>query len=97
MLYYGRSRALAPGTSRLEQALGCVLAEDVRADADSPPFDKALVDGFAVRTSDLQGTGPSLSIGELITAGRVPSRALRKREAAVIMTGARFRPAAMPL
>ena len=71
MLYYGR-RALAPGTSRLEQALGCVLAEDVRADADSPPFDKALVDGYAVRTADLEGTEPSLTIGELITAGRMP-------------------------
>jgi molybdopterin molybdotransferase len=82
------ARALAPGTSGVEQALGCVLAEDVRADADSPPFDKALVDGFAVRTSDLEGTEHSLNIGELITAGRVPSQALRKREAAVIMTGA---------
>ncbi len=65
-----------------------MLAEDVRADADSPPFDKALVDGYAVRTADLEAAEPSLTVGELITAGRMPSRALRPGEAAVIMTGA---------
>ena len=48
------ARALAPAVVRLEDALGCVLAEDVKADADSPPFDKALVDGYAVRTADLR-------------------------------------------
>ena len=55
------TRPLAPELLSLERAQGCVLAEDVRADADSPPFDKALVDGYAVRTADLEGTEPSLS------------------------------------
>jgi molybdopterin molybdotransferase len=82
------ARPLAPAVVALPDARGCVLAEDVHADADSPPFDKALVDGFAVRTGDLEGSEPSLAIGELITAGRNPSRPLRSREAAVIMTGA---------
>ena len=86
------ARALAPAAVRLEDALGCVLAEDVRADADSPPFDKALVDGYAVRTADLEGAEPSLAVGELITAGQNPSRALGRREAAVIMTGAPIPP-----
>ena len=86
------ARALAPAVVRLEDALGCVLAEDVKADVDSPPFDKALVDGYAVRTADLEGTEPALTIGELITAGRNPSRALGSREAAVIMTGAPIPP-----
>ena len=45
-------------------------------------------DGYAVRTADLEGIEPSLAIGELITAGRNPSRALKSREAAVIMTRA---------
>jgi molybdopterin biosynthesis enzyme len=49
------ARALAPETRRLEDAGGCVLAEDVRADADSPPFEKALVVGYAIRTADLLG------------------------------------------
>ena len=52
------ARSLAPESKTLERALGCVLAEDVRADADSPPFDKALVDGYAVRTADLEGAEP---------------------------------------
>jgi molybdopterin molybdotransferase len=70
------------------QALGCVLAEDVAADIDLPPFDKALVDGYAVRSSELNGLEPWLSLGEVITAGQTPSRALGDREAAVITTGA---------
>ncbi len=82
------ARALAPDSRPIEQALGCVLAEDVRADADSPPFDKALVDGYAVRAADLEGTDSSLTVGQVIVAGQSGSRALRSREAAVIMTGA---------
>ena len=87
-----RARTLAPVLVTLEQSHGCVLAEAVQADADSPPFDKALVDGYAVRAGDLLGDERSLSIGELITAGRQPSRALGRREAAVIMTGAPIPP-----
>jgi molybdopterin molybdotransferase len=82
------ARVLAPEMCPLEKALGCVLAEAVTADLDAPPFDKALVDGYAVRTADLEGSELALSIGELVTAGRIPSRALGHREAAVIMTGA---------
>ncbi len=82
------ARALTPTSSPIAQALGCVLAEDVRADADSPPFDKALVDGYALRTVDLDAASASLKIGELITAGRTPTRPLAHGEAAVIMTGA---------
>jgi molybdopterin molybdotransferase len=69
------------------QAVGCVLAEDVAADLDLPPFDKSVVDGYAVRVGDLD-LGDRLSLGEVITAGKVPSRPLAPREAAVIMTGA---------
>ena len=52
------ARPLHPQTCLLHEAQGSVLAEDVRADADSPPFDKALVDGYAVRTADLDGPIP---------------------------------------
>ena len=53
-----RSRCTALPAQRrgLAAALGCVLAEDVIADLDLPPFDKALVDGYAVRSADLDGT-----------------------------------------
>ena len=71
----------------LERATGCVLGEDVAADLDLPPFDKSIVDGYAVRVRDL-AAGDRLRVGEVITAGQVPSRPLGPREAAVIMTGA---------
>lgn len=81
------TRALNPRRVSLESALGAVLAEDVAADLDSPPFDKALVDGYAVRASDLTGDR-RLRVVEEITAGRVPSRPIGPNEAASIMTGA---------
>jgi molybdopterin molybdotransferase len=84
-----RARPLPPRRVPLAEANFHVLAEDVAADIDSPPFDKALVDGYAVRFADLSGGPPyRLRIGEEIPAGRTPSRALSVGEAAVIMTGA---------
>jgi molybdopterin molybdotransferase len=85
-------RTLPPDRCPLESALGCALAEDVVADADSPPFDKALVDGYAVRSADLQGAEQSLRVGEVIPAGRTPTRALGHGEAAHVMTGAPIPP-----
>ena len=41
-----------PQTIPLIDSLGLVLARDVHSDVDSPPFDKSLVDGFAVRLAD---------------------------------------------
>jgi molybdopterin molybdotransferase len=70
------------------RALHCVLAEDVAADIDLPPFDKSLVDGYAVRSTDLEGTDRWIRLGEVISAGQTPSRVLGQREAAVITTGA---------
>ncbi len=73
----------------LERCLGQVLAQRIVSDMDLPPFDKALVDGFAVRSADCQGPGPhSFAHGEEIPAGKTPTRPLAANEAAVIMTGA---------
>ena len=85
-----QARPLAEAWRALIEARGCRLAEDIVADADQPPFDKALVDGYAVRTTDL-GTGPEsnrLRLGETILAGQTPTRPLGPGEAALIMTGA---------
>lgn len=83
-----RAAPLPPADRELIGALGLVLAEDVEADRDAPPFDKSLVDGYAVRAGDLQGEERWLRVSEEITAGRLPTRALGPREAAAIMTGA---------
>jgi len=83
-----------PELDTIESVLGCVLAEEIRADIDLPPFDKALMDGYAVRSSDLAGSDRTLRIGETLTAGRTPSRPLGAREAAIITTGAPLPPGA---
>ncbi len=79
---------LPPRAATLAEALGCTLAEDVTADIDLPPFAKALMDGYAVRASDLAGADRRLAVGEEITAGMTPTRPIGPREAASIMTGA---------
>jgi molybdopterin molybdotransferase len=86
------ARALPSARLPLIEALGCVLAEDAAADLDSPPFDKALVDGYAVRSSELAGQDRWLAVGETIMAGQVPSRPMGRGEAAVVMTGAPIPP-----
>jgi molybdopterin molybdotransferase len=75
-------------------ALGRVLAEDVASDMDMPPFDKALMDGYAVRSTDLAGGGAVLAIVEEITAGRVPTQTVGPGQASRIMTGAPIPPGA---
>jgi len=75
------------GTERVElgDALGRVLAEDITADMDMPPFDKATMDGYACRRADL---GSRLTVVETIPAGAVPARAVGPNQCAKIMTGA---------
>ncbi len=77
----------------LEDALGQVLAESVVSDLDSPPFDKALMDGYAVRAGDLAGR-TTFEVIEEVTAGRVPSRSVGTGQATRIMTGAPIPPGA---
>ena len=84
-----RARPLPAIRVPLRAALGATLAEDVRADIDLPPFDKALMDGYAVRSVDLAEPGDhELRIVAEIFAGQTSTRPLRSGEAALIMTGA---------
>ena len=79
----------------LAEALGRVLDEEVVADIDLPPFDKALMDGYAIRSADLATPGERrLRLSEEIFAGRVSTRFLGEGEAARIMTGAPLPPGA---
>ncbi len=84
-------RSASPSPARavkLEEALGLVLAEDVATACDSPPHDKSLVDGFAVRSADAARAGAELTVVERITAGDVPALPITMGRAAQIMTGA---------
>src|SRR5438067_9507577 len=69
-------------------ALGLVLAEDIVSDIDSPPYDKALMDGYAVRSADLLDGRATLDVVQEITAGRVPTLPVGPGQTARIMTGA---------
>ena len=83
------ARPLPPITVELTpQALGLVLAEDVSSDLDMPPFDKALMDGFAVRSADLAAGRLALRVTGEIAAGQTPNNPLGSGEAVQIMTGA---------
>jgi len=72
----------------LREALGLTLAEEVASDVDSPPFNKALMDGYAVCSSDLPEGRATLRLLETITAGVVPTRTVKPGWATRIMTGA---------
>src|SRR5436190_16096043 len=71
-------------TFPLAAAVGKVLREDCASDLDMPPFDKAMMDGYAVRSDD---PGP-LRVIEEIPAGKVPKKKLRPGTCSKIMTGA---------
>src|ERR1700730_8714818 len=73
----------------LKAACSRVLAGDIAAPMDLPPFDNSAVDGYAVRHADLAGNGETrLAVVERLTAGRAACRALAAGEAARIFTGA---------
>src|SRR5256714_10672401 len=78
----------------LAEAAGRVLAEDVFADCDLPPFDRAQMDGYAVRSEDLREVPARLRVVGEAAAGRGWRGVIRKGEAGRIMTGAPLPPGA---
>jgi molybdopterin molybdotransferase len=83
------AKPLQPAETSLDATvLGRVLAADVRADADSPPFDKSLRDGYSVRAADCASPNAELRVVAEIAAGAVPTSPIRAGECARIFTGA---------
>ncbi len=72
----------------LQQALGRVLAEDVRANRDQPPYDVSAMDGFAIRSADVAHAPTVLEVIEDIKAGDMPTKVVGAGQCARIMTGA---------
>jgi molybdopterin molybdotransferase len=73
----------------LVHSVGRVLAEDVAADREYPPFDRATMDGFAVRTDDLlRSPGESYRVIGTVFAGDDALFTLHAGDAVKIMTGA---------
>lgn len=83
---------LAPERVALAVALGRVLAHDVIAPIDVPPFDRANVDGFALRSADTRSATDAapaeLSLNaEVIACGHAPGIEVRPSSATTIATG----------
>jgi molybdopterin molybdotransferase len=74
--------------ARLDDAVGRVLAENIVADMDLPPFDRSQMDGYAVKSADTVAAPVTLKIVGESAAGRGWSGKLKNGEAVRIMTGA---------
>jgi len=72
----------------LAEADGLVLAQDVRADRDYPPFDRSLMDGYAVRTADTAHVPVELDVVGEIAAGASSACGFANGQTVAIMTGA---------
>ncbi len=74
------------------EALGRVLAEDIRSSRDIPGFDNSAMDGYAVRAADLgkasEASPVKLAVVETVGAGKMPTRRVSAGEAVRTMTGA---------
>jgi len=80
--------ALGVETVQLDQSVGRVLAQEIHANRDLPPYDVSAMDGFALRSADLAGVPVVLEIIEDIKAGDLPGKILQTGQCARIMTGA---------
>jgi len=94
------ARLLAPRCVRLAEARGRRLVAGILADVDSPPWDRAMMDGFAVHSADVApGAGHGEAPVELdvvvdLAAGDASSLSIRTGACARIMTGAPVPPGA---
>lgn len=77
----------------LTQSVGRVLAEDLVAGLDVPPWDNSAVDGYAVRAAEIPEVPVTLPVSQRIAAGH-PGTPLVPGTAARIFTGAPLPPGA---
>jgi molybdopterin molybdotransferase len=82
------AQPLPPRRVQLDEALGLVLAEEIVSDIDSPPHDKSVVDGYALRAADIASPNVHLRVLEEVTAGMLPTLTVESGTATRIMTGA---------
>jgi molybdopterin molybdotransferase len=79
-------------------ALGLVLAEEIVATEDIPPFRNSAMDGYAVRAADIAGASPATPVSLLVVAegpaGYAPRGEVTPGTAIRIMTGAPLPPGA---
>src|SRR5215213_4954058 len=84
----GHCPLAAPIDVAFDQAHGLVLAADVLAGEQVPPFANSAVDGYAVRAVDVATSPVELPVVAEVAAGAATDRVLGPGEAIRIMTGA---------
>ncbi len=73
----------------LEKSFGRILTPPIRADRDYPPFNRSMMDGYAVQSADFQADkNRSLPVREYIHAGSVGEQTVISGTCSKIMTGA---------
>jgi molybdopterin molybdotransferase len=86
-IVFQQARSFGREEVPLEQAFGRVLSEPIRSDRDYPPFDRAVMDGYALRMSDLErGVGFFRVVGTIFAGGEADVPA-GEGECYKIMTG----------
>jgi molybdopterin molybdotransferase len=85
-----RLKPRGPELLGLLDAAGRILAEEIHADRDFPPFPRATRDGYAVRAADVEATPVTLDVVGEVKAGAVtsPGAHVTNGQAVAIMTGA---------
>ncbi len=84
-LVLGRAEPRGAVELSLAEAQGLVLAETINADRDFPPFDRAMMDGYAVCAAD---AGAEVALVGEVAAGQYSEAAVRPGACVAIMTGA---------
>lgn len=87
-----RLEPLGEESISLDDALGCILSQDVVATVDVPSFDRSNYDGFAVRAADTFGAAEEEPrrlklLDEIIATAVVPQSEVRPGTAVSIATG----------
>ncbi|MFH1108174.1 MAG: gephyrin-like molybdotransferase Glp [Planctomycetota bacterium] len=82
------ARPLGTVEALLAEALCRTLAAPIRCDLDDPPFDRSVMDGYAVRAADVARAPLTLTVVGHVAAGAVVDRPLGSGEAMQINTGA---------
>jgi len=82
-------RSAAPELVSYAHMAGRVLARDISADRDLPPFNRVAMDGFACRREDLETAGETpLPIAGTVAAGQASPLTVRPGTCIRVMTGA---------
>ena len=87
-LVLAQCRTLPPATVALSDALFHTLETPVATDIDQPPFDRSLMDGYAVRAADTLNVPVALRVVGQVAAGDMPQGKIESGQAMQINTGA---------